>query len=385
MVLQSADIFNFKNIANARIEFSPKVNCVLGRNGMGKSNLLEAVHYLSFVRGFRSMPDSAYLRHGEDSMLVKGIYLADDGSTDEVSCGMVQGRRKTVKRDGKSYGRLSEHIGRYPLVVAAPQDVMLVNGSGDDRRRFMDMVISQCDPLYLPALNRYLRSLESRNRMLRSGIRDTLLYESVEAPLCEAAMQLHAMRKDWTEKLQPVFNRYYEAVSGGQEKVALVYRSRLEECDMKSLLRETRAKDTVLGYTSAGAHRDDLDTFLGDYSMKRLGSQGQIKTYVIALKLAVYEYLKSNRGITPLLLLDDIFDKLDATRVERIMNVVGPGSDFGQIFVTDTNREHLDRILSGMDEHLLLEADHGAFTVISEHRADGTAKAVPAEEAKRAE
>lgn len=365
MQLLRADIVNFKNIAEASIEFSPAVNCVLGANAMGKSNLLEAVHYLSFARGFRTMPDAAYLRHGSESMLLKGEYRADDGTLRRLSAGMVAGRRKSLRADGKEYRRVTEHIGRFPLVLAAPQDSAIVQGSGQERRRFMDMVISQADAPYLAWLVRYGRALESRNRMLRSGIRDALLYESVETPLCEAADAIHATRRRWAEELRPIFRRYHSRLAGGGEDVDIIYRSALNDAPAADVLRASRHKDTALGFTSSGVHRDDLEASLGEYHLRALGSQGQLKTFTIALKLAVFEYLHSRMGETPMLLLDDIFDKLDAGRVEHILAVVGPASGFGQIFITDTNREHLDRILAGLPGHLLLQASDGRFTSLS--------------------
>lgn len=364
MLLRKVDIVNFKNIEEASVEFSPTVNCLLGKNGMGKSNLLEAIHFLSFVRGFRTLPDSAYIRHGEQSMLVKGSYTGEDGTADVVSCGIMAGKRKSLKCNDKEYQRMSEHIGRFPLVVVAPQDSTLVTGSGEERRRFMDMVISQADKSYLEYLARYGRALESRNRMLRSGIRDTLLYESVEAPLCEAAQHIHQTRTKWIEEMQPIFSGYYSEVAANGEEVSLSYKSSLNEMTMQELLKRNSQKDTILGYTSGGPHRDDIESSLGDYSLRKLGSQGQIKTFTIALKFAVYDFLKRKKGVTPLLLLDDIFDKLDSTRVEHIMEVVAPEERFGQIFITDTNREHLDRIIATLSGNLLLEVESGKFTPI---------------------
>jgi DNA replication and repair protein RecF len=364
MLLRKVDIVNFKNIEEASVEFSPTVNCLLGKNGMGKSNLLEAIHFLSFVRGFRTLPDSAYIRHGQQSMLVKGSYIGEDGTADIVSCGLVAGKRKSLKCNDKEYQRMSEHIGRFPLVVVAPQDSTLVTGSGEERRRFMDMVISQADKSYLEYLARYNRALESRNRMLRSGIRDSLLYESVEAPLCEAATQIHATRAKWVEEMQPIFSGYYAEVAANGEAVSLSYKSALNDMTMAELLKRNAQKDAILGYTSGGTHRDDLESALGDYSLRKLGSQGQIKTFTIALKFAVYDFLKRKKGVTPLLLLDDIFDKLDSTRVEHIMQVVAPQERFGQIFITDTNREHLDRIIATLSGNLLLEVEAGHFTPI---------------------
>lgn len=364
MLLRKADIVDFKNIGEASLDFSPKVNCVLGRNAMGKSNLLEAVHFLSFVRGFRNIPDSAYVRHGAESLLLKGEYMSDDGTTHHVSCGVVPGRRKSLKCDGKEYKQLSRHIGRIPLVLVAPQDTNLVTGSGQERRRFMDMVISQADAAYLARLVQFARALESRNRMLRSGIRDALLYESVEQPLCQAAAAIHSVRRQWAEALAPIFSRYHRALSAGADDVAIRYRSALNDAAMPEILESHRQRDAILGYTSQGVHRDDLEAMLGDHPLRGIGSQGQLKTFTVALKLAVFDYLRQARGETPILLLDDIFDKLDASRVEHILSVVGPDSGFGQIFITDTNREHLDRILSGIDGHLLFQAENGAFARI---------------------
>lgn len=362
MRIERADIVNFKNIAGAQLEFAPTVNCVLGRNGMGKSNLLEAVHYLSFLRGFRSLPDSAFLRHGESQMMIKGLFAGADTPSAEVSVGFAPGKRKSVKCDGKEYQRHAEHIGRFPVVLVAPTDSDIITGAAQERRRFMDMVISQADHLYLIHLMRYNRALESRNRMLRSGIRDEMLYESVEAPLCEAATQIHAMRARWVEELAPLFQRYYTAVAGSIEHPGLAYKSVMHDMPMAEVLKRNLHRDTALGYTSAGVHRDDLEALLDGHSLRGLGSQGQIKSYTVALKFAVYEFLKSKKGSAPILLLDDIFDKLDATRVERIMEVVAAGDTFGQIFVTDTNREHIDRIVGGIDGHLLLQASDGHFT-----------------------
>lgn len=365
MVLRNTEILNFKNIAGAKIEFSSRVNCVLGRNAMGKSNLLESVHFMSFLRGFRTLPDSEYLRHGTDTLLVKGEYESDSGTTCRLSIGLARGRRKSVRADGKEYQRVAQHIGRFPLVMVAPQDTAIVQGSGQERRRFMDMVISQADGSYLQHLMRYTRSLESRNRMLRSGIRDTLLYESVEQPMAEAAAAIHAIRRRWADGLTPLFRRYHGALSNGADEVGIAYRSALHDRTMTELLDANRQRDSILGHTSGGVHRDDLAASLDGHSLKGTGSQGQIKTFTVALKLAVFDYLRSRRGETPILLLDDIFDKLDAHRVEHIMQLVGAGTGFGQIFITDTNREHLDRILGGIEGHLLLEADNGSFTPVS--------------------
>lgn len=366
MILNRVDIVNFKNIASASLEFSPGVNCLLGRNGMGKSNLLEAINFLSMARPLTPLPESALITHGRDMLLVKGDYTADAGGSEQISCGVVRGKGKTLKRNGKEYTRISEHIGRFPIVAVSPADSALVSGGGEERRRLMDMVISQADNSYLSYLIRYTRSLESRNRMLRAGVRDKLLYESVEAGMAEAAKAVNIARRQWTERLTPVFEDFYRRISGGAERASLTYRSVLNDASLPEVLEQQRAKDITLGFTSRGVHRDDLDTALDDYSMRRLGSQGQIKTFTIALRLAIFSYLREARGVTPILLLDDIFDKLDSDRVARIMATVSAPGEFGQIFVTDTNRKHLDDIIEAMQgERRMWEVADGVYTPIN--------------------
>lgn len=364
MKLDRIDILNFKNIPEARLEFSAGVNCLLGMNGMGKSNLLEGVYFLSMARPIHSLPESALIRHGEEMMMVKGDYTTDAGGEETVSCGIIKGKGKTLKRSGKEYARISEHIGKFPIVTVLPSDSELVSGSGENRRRLMDMVISQADPLYLAHLIKYNRALESRNKMLRAGVRDTLLYESIESGLCGAAVEVYKSRQEWVEKLSPDFRKYYSLISGDAERASIGYSSVLKDRPPEEILKESRAKDQILGFTSQGVHRDDLKTGLGDYSMRRLGSQGQVKSFTIALKLAIFDYLRRSSGLTPILLLDDIFDKLDSSRVGRIMEVVS-GGDFGQIFITDTNREHLDETISSIrSESKLFEVSDGHFTEI---------------------
>lgn len=367
MVLNKIDILDFKNIADAGLEFSTGVNCLLGMNGMGKSNLLEAIHFLSFARSASSIPDNALIRHGSQSLLVKGEYSSDNGTTDIVACGITSGKGKSLKLNGKEYQRISEHIGRFPIVTVSPADSRLVEGSGEERRRLMDMVISQADGAYLSHLIRYGKALDSRNRMLRSGMKDALLYESVEQAMQTASEAIFAARKEWTERISPVFASYYAEVSGEAETASLAYRSQLQGTTLPDVLKETRAKDLALGFTSHGVHRDDLDMKLDGYSARRLGSQGQVKTFTIALRFAIFDYLKRTGGKTPILLLDDIFDKLDAGRVCRIMELVSTGRDFGQIFITDTNRKHLDEIIDGIGgDRLLLEVSHGTFSRIKD-------------------
>jgi len=365
MILNNIDILNFKNIAQTAIGFSPGVNCLLGMNGMGKSNLLEAIHFLSMARPMQSMPDNALIRHGEEMMLVKGEFEAETGASDTITCGMTKGKGKSLKRNGKEYKKISEHIGRYPIVTVTPGDSQLVSGPGEERRKLMDMVISQAHPDYLAQLIRYTRALESRNRMLRAGVRDNLLFESVEAGMEEAAAHIHEVRTRWVRQLAPKVEDCYARLSGARESTAISYRSQLNGKSLHELLAERRQKDAALGFTSAGTHRDDLEASLDGYSLRRLGSQGQVKTFIVALRLAIFDYLKETSGITPLLLLDDIFDKLDADRVERIMHEVTGSKTFGQIFITDTNRKHLDDIISVIaGPKSLINVCEGNFEVI---------------------
>lgn len=363
MILDSIEIVNFKNIGSAKLQFSHGVNCLLGQNGMGKSNMLDAIHLLSMARTISSLPDAAIVKHGEELMLVKGDFISDVGVSDVISCGVTKGKKKSVRKNGKEYQKLSQHIGSYPVVISTPDDTRIVSGSGEERRKLMDIVISQADSEYLAALIRYNKSLENRNKMLRAGVKDTLLYESIENSLQEAAAVIHKARKNWVDEISPIVEEIYERISGGKEKTGLNYKSVLNGATMKDVLDSRRAKDQILGYTSAGVHRDDLETSLGEYSLRSLGSQGQLKTFAVALRLAIFRYLKKKKGMTPLLLLDDIFDKLDSKRVENIMKEVSSSDDFGQIFITDTNRKHLDDILSGIsgDKSLMNVAD-GVFT-----------------------
>lgn len=366
MIIEKIDILNFKNIAEASLELSRGVNCLLGRNGMGKSNLLEAVNFLSMARPIRSVPENALLMHGTEMLMVKGQYVSDNGTLSDVSCGIVKGKGKTLRCNDKEYRRISEHIGKFPIVSVTPGDSEIVSGSSEVRRRLVDVVISQADPVYLSHLIRYNRTLESRNKMLRAGVNDRLLYESIEASMANAAEMLHRARRDWVIEIEPDFRRYYSRISGDAEEASLEYKSVLNQRSMTEVFEEERGRDLALGFTSSGPHRDDLIARIGAYSMRRLGSQGQVKTFTIALKLAVYDYLRRKGGETPILLLDDIFDKLDSSRVKRIIEEVSGGDNFRQIFITDTNREHLNETIGALqsDDSRLFEVENGNFREI---------------------
>ena len=366
MRLYELSLNNFKNISEARLELSGKVNCFLGNNGMGKSNLLDAIYFLSFCKSFSGVNDRLLIRRGEEWTMVRGRYERK-GVDEELTLGLSAGRRKSLKRSGKEYPRLSAHIGAFPLVMVAPQDIDLIRESGEERRRWMDMVISQSDPQYLDALIRYNKGLEQRNRLLRDGCVDPALYTAVEMMMDMSAGYLYHARDRWVASLTGLFARYYSAIAGeGAEMPSLRYVSHLQRqgVTMTVLLDEARRHDEIVRHTSVGPHRDDIEMELDGMPMRRTGSQGQCKTYTIALRLAQYDFLREATGMRPLLLLDDIFDKLDAGRVERIMGLVTSDS-FGQIFITDTNRKHLDEIMhrTGGD-YRLWEVENGGFTLL---------------------
>lgn len=328
------------------MQFSPKVNCFIGNNGMGKTNILDAIYYLSFSKSYVNQADALVVRHEADYMMLKGDYVRK-GEDLEVALSLQRGKRKVMRKNGKEYKKLSEHIGLLPVVMVSPMDWELIRGTGEERRRLMDMIISQGNNEYLAALIRYGKAVENRNALIKQGYRDAILFETVEEQICEAGEYIYACRKAWVEQFSPIFMRYYRAISGSAEVVSLEYKSHRDECaSMGELMAASRERDMVIGYTTRGVHRDDIELLLGDHSMRKTGSQGQCKTYTIALRLAQYDFLKQVSGVSPILLLDDIFDKLDACRVENIITMVSGGDAFGQIFVTDTNRSHLDEIVA---------------------------------------
>ena len=364
MQLTSLSIDNFKNIRRARLEFSSKINGLLGNNGMGKSNLLDAIHTLSFCKSFTGVTDAMLITRDEDFAMLKGNYLRRD-TDEDLTMGLARGRRKTLKRKGKDYQRLSEHIGTFPLVMVSPADIDLIREGAEERRKLIDMVISQSDPRYLDALIRYGRALEQRNRMLREGTVDHTLYDAVEMAMEMSASYIVESRREWVSKLTPIFERHYRRISGGNEMPQLNYSTRMADgVTLAELLDRERRHDEIVRHTSVGPHRDDLELTLDGMEMRRTGSQGQCKTFTIALRLAQYEFLGKATGMRPLLLLDDIFDKLDADRVERIMEIVEDPA-FGQIFITDTNRTHLDEIVNRTAvDFRLWEVTSGNFSPI---------------------
>lgn len=364
MKLNSISILNYKNIGEATLTFSPKVNCLIGNNGMGKTNILDAIYYLSFCKSSTGQTDASVITHDADFMMLQGKYTRHDADED-VSMGMQRGKRKTVRRGDKEYKRLSQHIGLLPLVMVSPADWDLIRGAGEERRKLMDMIISQGDKEYLAAVIAYTKAVEQRNAIIKKEFRDPLLYETVEHQMATHATYIHAARKRWIEAFEPIFMRYYNAIAGDGECVRMLYKSHLNEGSMLEHLNATRERDFIIGYTTRGVHRDDIELLLGEHSMRKTGSQGQCKTYTIALRLAQFEFLKEHTALTPILLLDDIFDKLDASRVESIIEVVSD-ERFGQIFITDTNRTHLDEIVRRVSgDFAMFGVENGVCSLIN--------------------
>ncbi len=364
MILNKISIINYKNIKEATLDLSPKMNCLIGMNGVGKTNLLDAVYYLSFCRSAYTSIDSQVIRHGEPFFVLEGSYESDLGDPMQVYCGMKQGTKKHFKRNKKEYKRLSEHIGIIPLIFVSPADTLLIEGGSEERRRLMDVVISQYDRGYIDALNRYNKALQQRNTLLKQEDEpDEMLMGICEEQMAEAGKVVYEKRDAFVKELIPLFQHIYQSVSEVREAVSLNYISHCQRGDLLDVIRRDRFKDRAVGYSLHGIHRDDLEMTLGGYPIKREGSQGQHKTFVIALKLAQFSFLKRTPGnTTPLLLLDDIFDKLDANRVEQIVRLVS-SDEYGQIFITDTNRDHLDKILSrtGFD-YKIFSVDNGEIS-----------------------
>ena len=361
MWLKRISILNYKNLEQVDLVFSRKMNCIIGRNGMGKTNLMDAVYYLSFCKSATNPIDSQNICHDQDFFVVQGFYETDDGDPEEVYCGLKRRQKKQFKRNKKEYTRLSDHIGLIPLVMVSPADSLLIAGGSEERRRFMDVVISQFDREYLDALIRYNKALLQRNTLLKAEVEpEEELMAVWEEAMAASGEVVYRKRREFIDEFIPVFQSYYSYISQGREQVSLAYESHAAEGNLLELLAASRQRDRIMGYSLKGVHKDDLIMQLGDFPIKREGSQGQNKTYLIALKLAQFEFLKrTGSHTTPIVLLDDIFDKLDASRVEQIVKLVA-GDSFGQIFITDTNRDHLDKILKKIEgDYKLFEVDNG--------------------------
>jgi len=362
--LRELNILNYKNIREARLRFSDKLNCFIGLNGQGKTNILDAIYYLSFTKSAYNTIDSQNITHGEDMAMLQGSYAMPNDEEIVISCGIKRGVKKQFRRGKKDYKRLIDHIGLIPLVMVSPQDSELVSEGSDERRRFMDGVISQYNRPYLEHLTQYNALLKQRNALLKqyedtpAHAVPTDLFEVIEVQLADHATYIYKERQAFIEQFVPYFREVYAAISGDKEQPELRYVSQLQNRDLTEAFGRTRARDLILGWSSQGVHKDELEMFLGEYPLKRVGSQGQQKTFLLAMKLGQALYLgQTMDNGNPILLLDDIFDKLDSERVEQIIRLTADNR-FGQIFITDTDRQHLTSILQKQSVWSLSETDN---------------------------
>lgn len=373
MTLNELNILNFKNIREANLHFADKINCFVGLNGQGKTNLLDAIYYLSFTKSAFNAIDSQNIKHGEDFAMIQGEYVDEPNEPLSVTCGLKRGVKKQFRKGKKDYKRMIDHIGLIPLVMVSPDDQELIQDGSDARRKFLDGVISQYNRPYLEHLTEYNAILKQRNALLKQyeerpeAVPEDLM-DVLEMQLTQHAEYIFRERTTFIERFVPIFQEIYCEISDGAEQVSLSYVSQLQDRDLTESLRRTRSRDLILGWTSQGIHKDELEMRLGEYQLKQVGSQGQQKTYLLAMKLAQAIFLESGNTLhnqKPILLLDDIFDKLDSERVERIVSLVH-SNRFGQIFLTDTDRQHLTEILRphGIDS-TIFKVENGEIKIVN--------------------
>lgn len=360
-ILEKIVVQDYRNIALAELEFSANINCISGGNGEGKTNLLDAVWYLSMTKSAFRSSDRDNFRYGADSFSISGNYLMQSALRSRFSIKVMHKGEKKLRRDDKPYQRISEHIGELPVVMVSPDDVSLVSDSGEDRRRFMNMVLSQMDNEYLSDVQQYNKLLGQRNSALKNYRPDMALLEIMEERMSVYASRIYEKRKSFAECLSPVVEKFYHDLSGGRENVVVGYKSDLEAGALTELLAAARNKDLVLGYTSAGPQRDDLTFGMNGHPIRRCGSQGQQKSFLVSLKFAQYELMKESFGVPPMLLLDDVFDKLDMSRTANLLSMVA-GNEFGQIFITDSNKVRLAGIVDSItSDRAYFETEGGNF------------------------
>ena len=346
--LTSLSLVNFKNYEQANFNFCKKINCLTGSNGVGKTNVLDAVYLLSMTKSNLNPIDTQNIRYDADFFVVQGEYERNE-TTETVYCAVKRGQKKVFRRNKKDYERLSEHIGLLPAVSISPADGNLIYGRSDERRKLMNEVISQHDHEYLHDMMQYNRALEQRNAMLKQD--SALNMEVLELwneKLVTTGNKIYKRRSEYCQELIPVFQNFYNEIAGDGENVQLLYSSQLHDNDFAAMLNSSFTKDRLMQYTTTGIHKDDLLFQMNEYPLKKSASQGQQKTFLVAMKLANFDYIRKNGNIKPILLLDDIFDKFDALRVKQIIRLVA-GEEFGQIFITDTGNERTERILKEID------------------------------------
>ena len=363
-ILEKIVIADFRNIELQELEFSPNINCISGNNGEGKTNLLDAIYYLSMTKSAFATSDRYTFRHGTDEFSISGLYRMENGLSSRFSLKMTSKGEKKVKRDDKPYNKVSEHVGTLPIVMVSPADISLVSESGDERRRFVNAVLSQMDHEYMSAMQQYNRLLLQRNKMLKEMNPDRSLLEVIDMKMGALAQPVYEARKKFVEDLKPIVKEFYKAVSGGSEDVDIEYESELSKAPLEQLLAESYEKDRVLKYTTAGLQRDDFAFKMNGWQIRRHGSQGQQKSFLVSLKFAQYEIMKKKYGFAPVLLLDDVFDKLDMGRISNLLQMVS-GNDFGQIFITDSNKVRMSGIVDVLtQDRAYFETVAGTFKKI---------------------
>lgn len=362
-ILEKIVIQNWRNIELQELVFSPKINCISGNNGEGKTNLLDAVYYLSMTRSAFGSTDQYNYRHGCDSFALAGTYLLHGDKRATFSIKSSAGEEKKVLRDGKPYQRFSEHIGVLPIVMVSPGDTSLVSESSDERRKFFNAVLSQMDSGFLGDLQRYQKLLNNRNTILKSQDCDRGVISTIDMMMDNYAQRIYERREAFVAELEPVVKDFYSKLSPGGETIGLSYRSDLKKDRLGALLEASFEKDRVLGFTTVGIHRDDFLFTMNGFPIRKTGSQGQQKSFLVSLKFAQYELMKKSYGFPPIMLLDDLFDKLDTSRTSNLLKMVA-GEDFGQIFLSDTDRTRLSSIIGDLTgESTYYETKGGVFTL----------------------
>lgn len=358
MYIESLSLINFKNHKEAEFQLVDGVNCIVGRNGSGKTNVLDAVHYLSMCRSYLNPIDKQNIRFGEQFFVIQGDWVRQDAHL-SLYCGVKAGAKKVFKKNKKEYEKLADHIGMFPVVMISPYDADLISEGSDVRRKWMDGIISQFDRAYLEDLQRYNKVVDQRNALLKqqfeNGFFDRESIEVWDVQLVRYGNAIYAKRIQFIEAFIPLFQHYYEWISGGEEQVTMEYQSALHQGSFEELIQQAQQRDARAQYTTVGIHKDDVLFKIGEYPIKRFGSQGQQKSYLIAMRLAQFDWLKERLGVVPVLLLDDIFDKLDNHRVAQLMSLVSQHT-FGQVLVTDTDEIRVSGIFQaiGVTPNLLL-------------------------------
>ena len=352
--LDKLSLVSFKNYAHADVNFSGRFNCIVGNNGEGKTNLLDAIHHLSFTKSYFNPIDSQNIFHDAPMFVIQGNFRIGE-KDDEVYCAQKKGERKQIKLNKKEVTRFADHIGMFPVVMTSPSDIELILEGSEIRRKFADSIISQYDRQYLEDIINYTKIILQRNAQLKqfskSGKFDIESLRIWDVQLVELGNKIFKKRKEFSAEFEPIFQKYYELISGGKEKVEITYQSQLSKGDFEAMLNEAQDKDRVMEYSTVGIHKDDWEFRMDGYPAKKFASQGQQKSYLLSVKLAQFEFIKQHKQIIPILMLDDIHDKLDEHRVKKLIELVST-KDFGQVFITDTSKEQIQKLFKGVEAEM---------------------------------